>query len=100
MNPPEEVIEINNDAAYFITTFKGSNVSTNPSTSNELYAIPVRITTWWRGKRDPQKFRGRNEHVLQDMVIVIALRNCNSEIRTPGMLIYNWSTKPWINLGP
>ena len=45
MNPPKEVMEINNDAAYLITTIKSSNITTNPITSNELYAIPVRITT-------------------------------------------------------
>ena len=75
VNPPKEVIEINNDVCYPITTLKGSNVSTNPSTSNELYAIPARITIRRRGKLDPQKFRRRYEHFF-------AFRNYNSEIRT------------------
>ena len=50
---------------YPITTLKGSNVSTNASTSNELYAIPVGITVRRRGKLDPQKFRRRNEHFFR-----------------------------------
>ena len=65
MNPPKEVIEINNDVGNPITTLKGSNVSTNASTSNELYAIPVRVTIQRRGKLDPQKFIRRNEHFFR-----------------------------------
>ena len=62
VNSPEEVIEINNDAVYPTTTLKDNNVSTSSSGPNEVYEIPVRITTRRRGKRNPQKSRRRSEH--------------------------------------
>jgi hypothetical protein len=66
VNPPKEVIEVSNNVVY-PTTLNDSSVSTNSSAPNEMYAIPVRITTRRRGKRNPQKFRRRNsEHFLWD----------------------------------
>jgi hypothetical protein len=66
VNPPKEVIEVSNDVVY-PTTLNDSSVSTNSSAPNEMYAIPVRITTRRRGKRNPKKFRRRNsEHFLWD----------------------------------
>ncbi|CAB4001690.1 ---NA--- [Paramuricea clavata] len=64
--PPKEVLEVSNDVVY-PTTLNDSSVSTNSSAPNEMYAIPVRITTRRRGKHNPQKFRRRNsEHFLWD----------------------------------
>jgi hypothetical protein len=66
VNPLKEATEVSNDVVY-PTTLNDSSVSTNSSAPNEMYAIPVRITTRRRGKRNPQKFRRRNsEHFLWD----------------------------------
>ncbi len=67
MNPLKEVTEVSNDVVY-PTTLNDSSVSTNSSAPNEMYAIPVRITTRRRGKRNPQKFRRRNnEHFFMGL---------------------------------
>ncbi len=66
VNRLKEATEVGNDVVY-PTTLNDSSVSTNSSAPNEMYAVPVRITTRRRGKRNPQKFRRRNsEHFLWD----------------------------------
>ncbi len=66
VNPLKEATEVSNDVVY-PTTFNDSSVSTNSSAPNEMYAIPVRITTRRCGKRNSQKFRrGNSEHFLWD----------------------------------
>ena len=98
VNPPKEVIEVSNDVVY-PTTLNNSSVSTNSSAPNEMYAIPVRITTRRRCKRNPQTFfMGLGESQL--IALQNQSQNHNSKITTPGRLTYNRSTKLWTNLEP